>query len=466
MSLKKWAKRFGLALLTLVLAVAGLWAVSRLAGPTDAQEAALATMRDMPALNGRNAFPALWLIAYDMPEAEHDDWLAEDLRRHAAGQPPGAVSDAPEKAHASAAERRYADQLPSPEEFELFCGSAPGCLDRVGADRARYADLLRRHAALLDRVEALSAYAGIRHAGGDRILGTLIPPYQAGKLPATRHALDFVEGRRDRAFDGTCRAIATWRRLGASSDSLISRIIGTAYAADVYGRLFVDMLARTPRDVALPPSCAQAFSVPVAGELSLCMAMQGELQFMQSAVRMADTNASRLERLTMFFGLSTDMTEAERAEQLVFHCGAEARRAIAADVRIERKVPEPGFLRFECVGNPMGCVLANIAHGNVDGYTDRIQDANAKLRLIAELLRMRADGVQPAEVAARLRAVQDRVGSRLRALSLGEDGRTLRMRNYETWRGEFTEIPLPPYLQSASSGSVPSKGAASKPASP
>ncbi|GAA4799573.1 hypothetical protein [Lysobacter hankyongensis] len=466
MPLKKWAKRFGSAVLMLALAVAGLWTVSRLMGPTDAQEAALARMRDIPPLNGRNAFPALWLVAYDMPEAEHDDWLAEDLRRHAAGQPPGGAYDAAEKAHASAAERRYADRMPSPDEFDLFCGSAPGCLDRVGADRGRYADLLRRHAALLDRVEALSAYAGIRHAGGENILGTLIPPYQAAKLPATRHALDFVEGRRDRAFDGTCRAIATWRRLGADSDSLISRIIGVAYAADLYGGLFVDMLARTPRDVALPASCAQAFSAPADGELSLCMAMQGELKFMQSAVRMADANVSTSERLTMLFGLSADMTEAERAEQLAFHCSAEAQRAIAADTRIERNVPEPGFLRFECVGNPVGCMLANIAHGSLDGYGDRIQDGNAKLRLIAELLRMRADGTPPEQVAVRLRTVQDRVGSRLRALSLGEDGRTLRMRNYETSRGEFTEIPLPPYLQSASSGSVPSKAAASKPVSP
>ena len=35
-------------------------------------------------------------------------------------------------------------------------------------------------------------------------------------------------------------------------------------------------------------------------------------------------------------------------------------------------MPEPGFLRFECVGNPMGCVLANIAHGNNSIIADRL----------------------------------------------------------------------------------------------
>ena len=101
------------------------------------------------------------------------------------------------------------------------------------------------------------------------------------------------------------------------------------------------------------------------------------------------------------------------------------------------------------MANALGCVLGDIAFPDFGAYAGRALDANARLRLIAEVLRMRADGTAPGEVAVRLRAAQDRVGSRMRELSLGDDGRTVRMRNYDDSRGEFTEIALPPYLQPA-----------------
>ena len=62
MSLRTWSKRATLGLLGVVLLVVVTWATSRLLGPTDAQDAALATMRQLPPLRGENAFAALWTV--------------------------------------------------------------------------------------------------------------------------------------------------------------------------------------------------------------------------------------------------------------------------------------------------------------------------------------------------------------------------------------------------------------------
>jgi hypothetical protein len=81
MTLKTLSKRLIQGLLGLLLLMVALWVTSRLLGPTDAQEAALARMREpMPPVD-RNAFPALWLMSYDMPATERDRAFAEDLRR-------------------------------------------------------------------------------------------------------------------------------------------------------------------------------------------------------------------------------------------------------------------------------------------------------------------------------------------------------------------------------------------------
>lgn len=473
MSLKKWAKRFGLALLTLVLAVAGLWAVSRLMGPTDAQEAALATMRSpMPPVE-RNAFPALWLMPYDVPAAQREAVFAEDLRRLRA-MPSSLLDASSDQTGAAAYVSVAATRFPTPamptEDSERFCRGDESCLAKVEADPAGYAALVERYAQLLDRVEALRDHDGLRHSFGLRF-DMPFPPYQNGNLARTRHALWFVQGRRTEAFEGVCRSISTWRRIGANSDNLIARMVGSAYGGQTYPALFLEMLVRTPRDFPLPAACTEAFA-PTAGiESSLCLAMRGEFAYQMSAVErigaseVASTAGMPVPNLLLPLVHDAETTLSNGAEMLGHFCRPEIERDLRADVLTEMP-PPPGVWRLQCAANALGCMLVEIAYPNFGGYAGRILDANAHLRLIAELLRMRADGVQPAEVAARLRAVQDRVGSRLRALSLGEDGRTLRMRNYETWRGEFTEIPLPPYLQSASSGSVPSKGAASKPASP
>lgn len=452
MSLKTLSKRLMQGLLGLMLLLMALWATSRALGPTDAQEAALARMREpMPPLE-RNAFPALWLMPYDMPAAERDRVFAEDVKRLEAMRF-ASSADAHTKTGAadqiSVASRRFPSQDPPAEDQALFCRGHERCLAKVAADPAVYAALVERHARLLDRVESLSRYDGLRHSFGLRF-DMPFPPYQQGNLPRTRHALLFVQGRREEAFEGVCRSIATWRRIGANSDNLISRMIGSAYGGETYPALFLEMLVETPRDLALPAACTEAFAPLADAELSLCQAMRGEFAYQDSAIELLGTAA--LERDQSFpdalvpLVYNKEMTLADGAEALGHFCLPEIQRDMRDDLLMPRPQTWPGVWRLQCVSNAMGCMLGEIALPAFDDYSARILDANAHLRLIALLLRMRADTGDARATLVRLRAMQDEVGSSVRELSLGADGRTVRMRNYGTGRGEFRETPLPPYL--------------------
>lgn len=404
----------------------------------------------MAPLEGDNAFGALWLMPYALSESERAMVLAEDLRRLSTEPSRHSRASDPAPSFASRAEGRFRNEALSADDMALFCGGGRDCLSSVEEDPKQYAALVERHSAIIARAEALSQYSTIRHPRSAAMFDTVFPPYQNGKLPATQYAVDFVEGRRYEAFDHTCRGIDTWRRLGANSDTLITRMVGTAYSADIYGRLFVDMLARTPRDFELPPSCVQAFVPPTANEMSLCLAMQGELLFLTSATRSLEFGEMKdmpaLERVFMPVLFSAEMTDAERAEHLAFYCSEEADRAMRADRAIVRAEVEPDLFRFECVGNPFGCVLSGVANPNFDGYNGRIQDCNARLRLIALLVRLRSETRDDRPFEARLRSYAGSVGAPEREVSIGPDGRSLRVRNYDARRDEYWEIPLPAYF--------------------
>lgn len=453
--MNKWA-RLLLGMVLLIVFVAGsAWGLSRLAGPTDAQEAALALMDDPP-MSGRNAFGAIWLMPYDIPEAQREAVLAEDLRRFGATAAAGPEEiDAPRApALTSSAEGRFPNVAPSPEDASRFCGGQGGCLQKVAADRAGYAALVERHAGLIDRVEALSAYGHIRHPAGEGVIDTIIPPYQHGKLPATRYALWFVEGRRDEAFEGTCRMIATWRRLGAQSDNLIARMIGVAYAVDVHGALFAEMLAQVPRDEPLPVSCSQAFAPVAEDELSMCRAMRGEFRLLRAALREAeregiDGGEGPLMRLAQRLYFDIETTEADRAEDLAWHCGGEALAQMRGDIPARPPVMEKGLLRFQCIANAAGCMLAQIAAPSFEPYPRKVQDANARLRLLALLVRLRADTADARPFAERLRAHAGEVGSAQRRPDVDVAGEMLQLRMFDTGRGDTWSVPLPPYFQTA-----------------
>lgn len=448
----RWLKQAGKGVLAVAALAMTLWATSRLQGPTDAQDAALATMRNMQPLEGRNAFGALWLMPYAVPPDQQDAILSKDFDRqglaHAAGS---SEAELTEHLQASSAGARFPDQSPSVEDFGLFCGGMDACLQKVAAAPDTYRSLLERHRALLDRAETLQEYRSIRQPlqGAE----TRFPPYQYGKLPATRYALQFVEGHPLEAFDGVCRGTATWRRLGANSDTLIARMIGVAYSADVYVRLFAEMLAQTPRNFRLPASCAEAFMAPAGKEIEFCQTMRGEFAFFTSTVRMTDvgmmSEVSKLERWLLPLLFDEEMAEADYAESLAYYCSDEAAQAMAEDRPLVSPKVDRGWLRFQCIGNSMGCRLAAMSESGLDTYADRVEDSNASFRLIALILALRAGDTDAHAFAGKIESAAAEVGNPLREIGVSPDGHALRIRNYNTQWSEYRDIPLPPYLQAA-----------------
>ncbi|NOT90035.1 MAG: hypothetical protein HOP03_17920 [Lysobacter sp.] len=462
MSLRTWSKRVVLGLLGVVFLVAAAWATSRLLGPTDAQETALETMREpLPALE-RNAFAALWLMPYDVPASEREAAFADDRRRIEAMQrepmQPGPEVHPNRSADANDAAGLAAGRYPAAiaeEEFERFCKSSEDCLKRVDADLDGYAALIERNAALLDRVEALEEYDGLHQAFGLRF-DSPMPAYQYGTLVRTRHAVWYRQGRTMDALDRTCRAITTWRRLAANSDTLVSRLIGVSYAGDAYARQFAQMLVDMPRDAALPASCAQAFALPAGQETSICRAMRGEFTFMYSSIAIAREDrtlfSSRMSKLLSPLLFSEEMTAASLAEPLAFYCRADTLRAMADDVPITSPEAPQGYARLECLSNMYGCVLGGIASPDFDDYAAQAMDANARLRLIAALLRMRADTADTRPFPERLKAAAGDTGLGNRRVDIGPDGRSLQLQNHRSGQAHW-DIPLPAYFHTPAAAS-------------
>lgn len=446
--MRKWAMVLGGTAVAVTFVGVALWSVSRVRGPSPAQRAAVAELSALPALNGPNGFQTLWQLAYAIPAGERDAVFAEDVRRWKATATDPAALPEP----VSVAVGRYPDTLSEVDRARL-CRSGRECLAQVQADPAAYADVVARHRDGFDRMESLSAYAGLRDPFGYPAAMPLPQHLQYGGQLRTRYALDFVQGRRDAAFDGTCRAIATWRRLGANSDTLIARLVAAGHVRASYADLFLSMLAQVPRDFVLPPSCDAAFAPTMAGEFSLCDAARGEFAYARSRVLPSARRHAGgvLDALGEALTYDERMAAAEQAMRFIPFCASETTAKIRADVPFKVvHPPEMSFVRLECASDMAGCILGEIAKSADNDYAAQIEDTNARIRLIAELLRLRAATSDAAPVLARLEARHAAIGAASRKLRLIDDGRALCLDNYRVrpddvcWR-----VPLPPYFQAS-----------------
>lgn len=436
----RWVCLIGLFVVTVV---AILWVFVRVRGPNAAQRQALATMTRPPLAVQHNAFPALWLMPYDIPDSEMAAVFEQDRK---------AIVQAMARGDAipvSKAEGRYARAMMN-DAGDTICRDAATCLADVQADPAAAAAFVDRHAALIRRVEALAAYDGIRSEFGYRSYSPL-PPYQLTRVPAAAYALAFVQGRRTEAFDGTCRAITTWRRLGSRSDHLVGRLLGSAFVSKRYGMLFMQMLARVPRGEALPASCDTAFAGTMPEENTLCPAFRGEFESMRDALLNAPNDPTlstqtHAPRWLMPVLYSASLSEGDGAMMYAPTCSADADHRIAADEISPAGREVPSLARVECVGNIAGCLIDQIAAPEYETWFTRVQDSNASLRLIAEILAYRAEVAPKDSLRERLDALHARIGSQQRTIDIDLAGKRVRMSSLLRKPGDAWEAPLPPSL--------------------
>lgn len=433
------------------LVIATLYVLSRLTTPTAEQRQALALLESQVVAGESNAFADLWLLPYEIPEADKAAVLDEDIARFRAhlDSRPGPPSD-DAVAFRSVAGERYAGPSTHVLNLPPLCESSGSeCLARVRESRQAYAERLSGEQALLRRHLALHRHDHHRSLFEHHHLAPL-PALRGLSLPLTQAALDFVEGRTEPALTAICESTRAWRRITANSDLLILPMTGAAILQG-NSSTFAQMLAELPRDHDLPAACHVAFQAPETSELSICKPMAGELRFVSSMIadlsdKFASDAASAVAGLpwsTLVF--EPGRTRAMAAAHYAWPCTDEARRLLLADAPARPPMRDTRLWRLECLGNMAGCVMTDIARANYDDYQLRIQDIGAQLRTVATLLELRAT-CRTGSVAACLARQARATAETARPISVSDDGRLLQVKMYSDRWGPAWSVPLPPWL--------------------
>lgn len=444
----RWLRRIGIVLLALFVLVAALWSASRLRGPTAEQRQALAMFEAEPEMPGTNAFPALWLLQWDVPESEQASVVAEDVERFRSLPPSGDPARPAALANfRSVAAERYPDLEDTLASEPVNCAwDRGGCLETVRTNRDAHAARLERAAGLLERVEAVLTHDHYR-SQLPAALDMPFPRLQLMPLAATRHALQFVEGDVDGALANNCRALAGWRRLAGNSDSLMLAMF-SARGIQGHASLLAEMLAEIPLDHPLPPACQLALAPLQAGEMNLCTAMRGEWEFADSAIDALESDQRALARLTRWLLIDREGIAAQRAQELAWTCGGEAAAALVEDRPLGESHPARGLMRFECVANLVGCVLTDIAVPAYADYGLRMEDARARISLLRALEWMRGQAAAGNGDPARLLGeLPGRTISPDRTVDLDPETGQLRMQLLYDRPETHWRIPLPPALR-------------------
>jgi len=444
----KWTKRIALSILAVIAIAALVWTISRALYPTAEQRDALAVMQLPAPPDGSNAFASLWTLDRAVPSDKVEEVLRQDAAR-IAEMPQFPDPDGPAAGFVSAADR-FPDLAPSPQDRELFCSrESEQCLEKVAGDPSTYRALVERNRELLDRIEALSRHDFVRQQLPWHMSASIIVPGHAG-LTATRHALWFAEGRLDDALAASCRGMATWRRLGASGDTLVLRLIANAFAIEYHGGLLADMLVELPVDYPLPPACKPALAPPSPQELSLCTAMRGEFElFTETTGPMLDeiNDWNWWSSLMFFLAYDAEATAAARAQNLAPICAERELARIAADrPEVEpRKVP--GIWRPACLGNFIGCTMTSSGPSPYASYRIRMQDFGARLKLLATLAWLRDNADHESRLESLLAARPQSLKSPTREITVTDDGALLQIRMFDDRRGSNRSILLPRELR-------------------
>jgi hypothetical protein len=394
-----------LALLTLLgLYVAFLlspWLPPMPAEPRDALALMQAPL--VRAVGEHDAFPRLWLLRQDVPEAEITTLFAEDreaILRAAPDVPP--ESDLPSLA-------RYPRE---PLDSGSLCPRAPqSCLAYVREDPKQARGIVQAHLPLLARATALREADHVRYGFTANPRSPVPPLGGIGNLQAMATALRFEEGDHGGALESACTDLATWRRLRARTDMLLMDMVGIAFAGTL-AHLVAEMLAELPPDHPLPEACAHALAPEEPGEFDQCDVWRGEFALVSNVMTglaAGETAELASEHLPPVFNrllLKERATLGLSAQHYARLCAGREHLAPA----------EPGWL--DRAFNPVGSILIAVAAPNLDDYRDRAEDFRALMQAMRLLvwLRGQADpavvlGAPPAEFATPRHALRVDVGA-------------------------------------------------------
>lgn len=391
----KWLGRGLLWLLLLTAAWGALVYSGVLARPTTEQRAALEAMRTPPPkLGERNAYPALWLSSWDVPQGEQARVMDDDVvawgafhARHAKGEH-----------FESTAKGRYPEVArPTSQEKALCQTWEPSCLARVRADPAAVRAALAKYEAFARHSRALGQYDHFHMLLPWTLDAPLPSMVGYPQLELSAAALKAVDGDLGSALADTCRFGATWRRLRAHADALIADMIGVAYLSSA-SHLAADILVEMPADTAWPAECEAAFAPLSDGEFDQCAEIHSEFGGIEDAVTHPEkfnekpgpggvlwierqfTNTHRLAAAvapaySRFCGMAAPRERMAPLAAGVTHCGA-----------------------MQWAFDPFGCAMQGDSMPELSQYHNRLLDLDARLKALQTVrwLRAQPPGTDPA----------------------------------------------------------------------
>ena len=396
----------GWTLLAALVVLIGVFAYYRVRGPTAEQRAAYARIAvDREPKQGRNAFPVLWYLAYDVAPEEADAKLrAEiaDVERRLARDP------------SLFALEPFATKLPeaSADRESLCAANGAGCVAKAMADPDSLA-------------HALAAFPVLqsREAEFERSDFYWNPfPVRAFVMPVATDsgvqsiwlsalALRYANGEHAAALAGVCDNIGAWRRVHRGTNSEIMDATA-ARNVDAGLRVFADMLAATPHDAPVPAACGAALEAVAAADVDRCAILANQLA-MNDAMLLAESQESqesRFDRALSWVLFDREQTRGWNAEVDALRCGEPALERMLRDEPLDAKAVPVVSHRLECISSAIGCMLVAIGAPAIN--PDRITlDLAAHLRLARTLLWLR-EGDAPASSRFADRPADLRSGSR------------------------------------------------------
>jgi len=414
--------RITIQVVALGLVLGLVWSGVRLASPTPAQRAAIAKFEQPVDRPGHNAFGTMLTAPRAVPDDRIDAVVAEHARRmleYAANHEPGAALT-----EADSSLKRYPELAVSQADYNRFCKAREPCLARVRADLPAWRDLIETHGLLIDRLERITQAGHYRQPWPHSpvALGLGEPSFELMYFPATRHAVQFEAGHRQAALEGACRALAGWRRIGATADSVLVRMIAQVYAGQGHAGLIADMLAEMPLHAPLPAACEAALAPPPTSELMLCNALRGEYALVARYRELF--NSPPLGQTLVF---DAEATAGMVAERYARFCGDDARGWIENDVaRIPAQASNLPW-SWQCIANFSGCQVVSIIEGIHVEYALRGLDFGFRLKALATLAWLRGRMTGGEDVATLLGERPEALRSPTRDLALDPDRDLLRI---------------------------------------
>ena len=172
----------------------------------------------------------------------------------------------------------------------------------------------------------------------------------------------------------------------------------------------------------------------------ICPTMIGEGKYIASGLRtlnVAEQPWHRELATGLFFDLRKTM--AMGARRHAWYCTPQAEALVLADAGLD--APLQGGWRFSCLGNPVGCVLDNIAAPALAGYAERFQDTEARLRMVSAWRGLRGHGDDARPLAQRLDAWR-RAHPEGRKIRVSADGEGLEIDLFDDRQGNVFALPL------------------------